>query len=439
MKDNRLIQIEQIEVKINELVMYIIRKFVYIFAIAILFSISVPLLKYYLSIKMNDKAIGGEQEYENQKLAIYEKQLDEYYRQYETMTDYSENSLLLKLDQDNTYALVIQFIIDTDTENLVDITTAYSNYYSNGNMSEEMKKLSDKNEGQYLEEIIRLNCSTYSNYESSSIINVKIYGDSEEFCKSYSEVIKKVIYDFSAKLNSADKKNEIKILSEEIVVGSFADIKSAKESKIAYIANLETNISNLSISIDEIRNSISVDGKNVATKKIFDLKYVVIGFFGGIVLATIAFCIIYIFSNKIKYAKEISEYTNMLLLGKISNNGTFNKKVNSGYDIDKQVELIINKIQMMYEIENKKINMISVSKDKDKITSVFKNVDIDAEQISVYGDITEDIDTIKRFKNSYDNIVLVMYARHTNYNHINDILKICYTKQSKILGYIYVE
>lgn len=445
MLNNKYIKVEQIEVKISELVKYIARKAILILMVSLIVAILLPVSKLYLDARVNaNKNVeSDEYKYEVMKLTRYETQLQEYYKQYESMVDYRDKSIIMNMDSNNVYVLSIQFIIEADREELTDIMTAYSNYYLNGDMAKDMCDLNNKIEEKYLDEIISVNCSNYSNYETSSVLNVKLYGMNEEFCGSYSSMIKEVIMEFGKKIDSVGRENEINILQEEIVKGSFSEIKVAQDSKNANLANLETNISNLKIEIENIKSEVGVGNRLANTNEGFDIKYLFLGFGLGMCITVVGLSIIYIFSNKVKYAEEVAENTDMILLGKFKalENTLFDRFFKCKRNNELQKEIVINKIKMLYDTNNGKINAISVS-DKNyyhKAKSFFEKLDISSTELCINGDITSDIDAMKLFDNSHENIVLIIYRGRTKYININDVLEICNIKKITVLGYIYVE
>ena len=441
MKQHRCIQVEQIEVKISKLIKYIIKKSINILIIAIIFACLFPATKYYLDSRSgtNVNENDDENKYELMKMGVYQEQLEEYYKEYQSMLNYKETSIVMQLDYDNVYTLTMQFVVNASDEEITDITTAYYNYYQNGDLAYDMSVLDGMIDQKNISELIKVNCSSYANYETSSIINVKLYAMNEEICKKYVEIIKEALQKFSKKLDENGKENEISILSEAIVKRQAAEVKTIQDSINSYIADLDTNITNLKAKIEQCVVATSSVSQEVGIES----RFVVLGFIVGAFFAIMILSVIYIFSNKVKYAEEVAEYSDLTYLGtyRASKKTIIEKLFRCNCSNVLQKEIINNKIKMLYQIDDENIGVISISGDKfaGHVDDIFAFDKQDAITVSVIGDIIKDVEAMKLFSNSSKRVIFVISGACTKYGQINDVIEICNIKNTDVLGYIYVE
>ena len=441
MKQHRCIQVEQIEVKISKLIKYIIKKSINILIIAIIFACLFPVTKYYLESRSgtNVNENDDENKYELMKLDVYQEQLEEYYKEYQSMLNYMETSIVMQLDYDNVYMLTMQFVVNASDEEIMDITTAYYNYYQNGDLAYDISVLDGMIDQKNISELIKVDCSSYANYETSSIINVKLYATNEEVCKKYVEIIKEAMQKFSKKLDENGKENEISVLSEAIDKRKATEVKTIQDSKNSYITNLDTNITNLKMKIEQCAVATSSASQEVG----IETKFIVLGFIVGAFFAIIILSVIYIFSNKVKYAEEVAEYSDLTYLGsyRASKKTIIEKIFRSNCSNVLQKEIINNKIKMLYEIENEDIGAISVCRDKNAgyVEEMFAFDKQNAVRVRVIGDVIKDVEAMKLFSGSFKRVVVVISGEYAKYGQINDIIEICNIKNTDIIGYIYVE
>lgn len=446
MNQYKKIEINEVEVKFGELIKYLFRNIIGIVGFALLMMVVIPALILLLNKNSidDDIAIQNEGKYNSQRLQMYKEQLSAYSKRYESLLNKQKESILMKLDPNDLYVLSIQFIVDTTDENEMDVMTAYSNYCLNGNLATDMFGMNNSIEEKYLNEIIKATCSDYSAYEISAVLDVKVYGYSEEFCISYANIVKESFALFSDKLTEHGKENRVEVISEKIFNGSDAGIKKIQDEINTSISTLELDIAKIKSNISSLENNgVEIDDEwDDYSNSEHNILYVIIGFFGGLIIALIVVAIKYIFSNNIKYAEEISEYTGIVFLGKLKcSKNTIGTKIievlfrNSKYSNEIQEKIILSRLKVLYSVDGKnEIDVIGRCNEE-----VIKNIKFDKFSFNNIGDIIENPDSIERFDNASENVLLVISSSNTNYIYVNEILEFCNIRKTNIIGYIYVE
>lgn len=449
MKECKQIKINEIEVKIVELLKYICRNIVSIIFVSLIIMIIVPSLKY-LFDRMNADSNDGTELYvwtETQKLKEYKEQLNIFNNRYLAEKEYKNQSLIMKLDSKNINIATLQFYVIAQEEMMLDVMTAYSNYADNGDLVADIYEMDKSVEAKYLKEIIKVNCSSYSNFDASAVINVKIYGENKEICSGYVDKVKNAFDNFSYLLNGVGIENEIKIFSETYHVGQDSNIRVLQENQNTLISKLESDIINLTTTIEMMQQNgiVSADEEEILKKEeSFDMRYVILGAVVGIVISVIFLSIKYIFSGKIKYSEELAEYLNIPVFGEVNickksfGDKIFNKKFVDNWET--QSKLISCKIASMCVEESiSQVDIIGLLEADmiSKTEELTLKLEQEGIKLKVTGDIVNDFNAIKLFDKGEKAVIIAVAPKNTSYKYVNNVIEFCNIKKVNILGYVF--
>lgn len=450
--ENTKLKREQIEINIVEMFKYVCVRSLWVLLFAIVIAILIPLLKYAGDKRetTNIQSTSEEEMQEEEQLQNYMDNLEFYENVYQTEMNYRKNSILMKLDYKNINVGIIQFYVNANDEDLLDVMTAYSNYGNDGALLSDIYKLDNTVGETYLKEIIKLTCSNYSNYETSSVISVRVYAESEEDCSHYTQLVIQRLEEYSDLLNDVGIQNELNQFYEKYYIGQDSAVWTTQKNHNTTVKELENNITSIKNNIDMLKSQMDVqaDGsEKLASSVSFSIKYAIVGFALGLILAIIFFVIKYIISGKLKYPGELNEATGILYIGKIHGNiRNISEKI-FGDILFKDRFALVREESMIYKIkslcEHYKTTEVTVIGDKkamdeeglNELTARLKKENV---VMKMTGDVVSDITAMKSLTTD-ESVVIAIKSGSTSYAYVEELVKLCAIKKSNIIGYIYID
>lgn len=452
--ENAKLKREQIEINIVEMFKYICVRSVWVLLFAVIIAIIVPSLKY-----VNDKknvtdmqeALGNSTQ-ETDKLQSYIKELELYENAYKTEKEYRDNSVLMKLDYKNINTAAVQFYVSADEEYLLDALSAYTIYSNDGGLVADICEIDNSINESYLKEIIRVTCSNYGSYDVSSLIGIRIYGESRESCEHYVEIVTQVLNEYSDLLNSIGIQNKIDMIYENYYVALDNTVWTSQKTLNNTITEIENNIAVVQTEIDMLRSQGVTSAEEIlnsnAEKNVaFSIKYAIVGFAIGLILALMFLVIKYLISSKVKYANELSEATGIQLIGdiRVNRKGISNRLFKNLIFKDKYAavreERLIYKVKSMCDYHKaEEVTIIGNSEacEVDKVKSIEERLKEQKIALKKTGDVVNSIEAMKKL-NSCENVIIVVLSNKTSYAYIEELMKLCAVKEANVLGYIYFD
>ncbi len=272
-----------------------------------------------------------------------------YQKLYSNKEKYIKNSIRMQLDADKVPTMTASYIISdyyevsypviSEVNNINNIVALYSKKLFDSSVIDEVsialgKKIADN----YVKELYSVGL------EANSILNVTVTARSEEECKKVLTVLMKELED---EIPAATEKYEhsITYLDTYYSVNANNNILSEQQTHVDALKNYQ----NLMLTVG---NSLTTDQKALYTKLLnggdmedsyseveenneivednkpqdtvvvrsFDIKYAVLGLFGGAFIIIALICVQYILSQTIKTKDEFTDLFKVNILGVNKNN-----------------------------------------------------------------------------------------------------------------------
>lgn len=443
-KESTMLKKEQIEINIVEMIKFIWSKSIWVIVCAIIIAILIPSLKYIVE-KNNvedTENIVEDVMTDSDILQSYTSSLEIYEKAYATEKDYRENSILMNLDYKNINTATIQFYVKAEEQMLLDALTAYTNYSNDGGLVSDVYKIDDTISERYLKEIIKVTCSNYGSYDVSSVIGIKVYGRDKDECSYYVGLVINALEAYSKLLNETGINHSIEKFYENYYMGQDSTVWTVQKNLTSTMTELENNITNIQTQIDTLRENgvkLPEEIENINSgeaKATFSIKYAIVGFVIGLILAIIFLIIKYMVNDKVKYATELSEITEISFIGEVLNK---KEKCKDKYALVKS-ERLIYKIQSICKYyKTNEITLIgNVESCSEELATISDRLNKEEIKVKVTGDVVGSIDAMKAF-GSDESVILVALANETSYTYVEEIIKLCAVKESNVLGYIYIK
>lgn len=435
LEGNKKMEKNSFEINVLELIIYICKKAVWIFLISLVVAFGISGAKY-----MSDKAkytSGQENQNDSYQSQQYELNLEHlrfYKEAYESRKEYERESILMSLDSYNINVASIDFFVETKEEQIVDIMTAFSVYGNEGGLVEDIYKKNNEIGEKYLYEIVKIVCSTYENYGSSSVMNVRIYGKTKEQCQQLASLVRESLVEYSNQLNEIGIENNIKECNESYFMDKDGNIFSIQTNFIKSLQEIEEQIAileqeNALFAAQGVIPSSQIGASDAVANVSFSGKYFIIGLALGLIVAVCIFAFKFILSGKVKYATEVSEVKEIDYIGSIQ----MSKKSNE------QLNKLTHRIKWTCDFYNT---------DNISVVGQFTKYEADVQELldarinkhgvngKIIGDIVSDIDAMNKLS-AGDNVIIAIVENESSYTYINSLIENCALKKATVMGYIY--
>lgn len=319
-------------VTIWDLFWKLIRKWRFLICMAVIFAVLVGAGKYLKdvkNIKVTSQEIKTLDEMQND---LTEEESQQLARAFNIQTrlqnkyEYIENSVLMKLDANNSQRAALIYYVDTEykvslmedfeLDKSKDIINAYAVYLEQNGFFESLEKLVDwKKDYEYLSELLAFDYDI----ETSSF-NVYIYGETEEQRDQICEAIANILDDYSQSLQEKVGNHKL-ILVDKFEVPRTGEELKQKQAKVTdEIEGLEDKLNSLKSNLSDTQLMI-LEGEEIqqptSTNAVLNVKFIIMGAFLGIVLGAVWIVFKFTFNKKVQFANEVTNIFGIPLLGRI--------------------------------------------------------------------------------------------------------------------------
>lgn len=379
-----------IDIELKDLLWEFLRRWRMIVVLALVCGVGLTAYQYRLDMQKTDVKIVKKTQAELEK-AMGEQDLDEVSgavaikNQLDQKSAYMDASVLMKINPYEENVVLLQYYIDSDTENIAgNATDAYNAYIQDGylaqavadtgayemnvvSMTELISTAMDMG-GLYINtgnasQNINLSIPE-SSYENS--ISVKIIGRSEEEAERMAADVKNVLVSYEKKLIDTIGAHQLRLLEEcnmVLVDQTLAELQNRNSIAIKTLTNnldsMKNEMTSDQISLYVYRTTVlkedeTVQNGSVTTvikKAAISVKHAIIGAVIGAILACGIIFVFYLFAAALRNGEEIKTLYGVKLLGCVNITAFEKKKVFAFVDriITKLQNL--NKKELSYEQE----------------------------------------------------------------------------------------
>lgn len=416
---NVLFDTDNIQFNFVDAIKYILKHFKTILFVTLVFAIVVPSLKYVLdvnSVKAGEESI--EVQMLRDELKENQKQFKDTQKAYELEVEYWNQSIIMQIQEKEVHTMVAQFYVEASEENLTNAVNAYLNYIKNGALFAEIYDKDKTIETKYLQEIISVSYTTTTVSKDSAIFDIKLVHVNQEDCMKYAGYIKDIILNYRDVLENVGVESELKIVDESYFVAKNNEYKKLQEAEITTIEGLRKKIDALEIKVTELE-------KNFINPS-FSIKYMVLGGFVGAFVIVLVLLMKYILNVNIKTPEEISERTEISMLGKAMRS-------------EPDTQLLIARIHSLF-LKNEDKTVYVIGKIEDDVREYWEKVQLEVKKynidLSILGDVVNDPEAVNVFEDNV-NVIWCVSNKNTSYKYLNVLMDSCRIKNAKILGYAY--
>lgn len=469
---------KEIYISVKDLFAECIRKAWVIIVSMIAFAVLLGAYKY-ISDKNNSIESVGEEK-NNIEDTLQELNVEDYnevmayvntYNHVTRQKEFLNDSAIMNIDPFHVDTANLQYYVKAADENQEDgIVVAYLSYIKNG-IAEDIHQLDDSLSTEDINSLITCDATgpidSKDNMvmpQNTNVINIYVYGQSQEQSKNLAENVKTCLENYSKKLNGFGE-NSISIINETYTVGNSNSLLLYQNDKINTLSVWGTRMqeeekriseSNLDIAkqVIAIDNEEETDKDESATEETqtvrISKKFIVLGAAGGMLLAVFVIVIVYILDGKLKTAKELHIMYELRAFGavtqdkpsaldklanKICYKGTKENQANENPSVCiSQISTLCKNLgvkDVLFVGEEAAIGTI----EKLDFKKELEKYDV---KVSFAGDILDD-DNAVRALSSDKKVILVEKARKSYYANIDQRISEIQNQGVEILGYITVK
>ncbi len=393
------------------------------------------------------------------------------YRHLMRQKAYINDSAIMNIDPYHVNTANLQYYVATsDKSKEDDVVVAYLSYIKNG-LAQDINEIDDSISAEDINSLISCDATGVVEEkdkaiisQNTNVINIYIYGKSDEQCQKMAENVKNCIEDYEKTLNGFEQ-NTISIIDESYTVANSKTLATYQNDKINTISSWNTKMKdeekNISESNLEIaKQVISLDDEEEADKKDSSLqetqtvsinkKYIVLGGVVGIFFSVFIVVVVYILDGKLKTSKELQIMYELRAFGAVTQDkqSALDKLANKiCYKGTKENQANENPSVCISQIstlcKNLGVKDVLLVGEEAAIGTIEK-LDFKKElekydvKVSFAGDILDD-DNAVRALSSDKKVILVEKARKSYYANIDQRISEVQNQGVEILGYITVK
>lgn len=308
----------------------------------------------------------------------------EYQQEYVDGLAYYQNSVKMQLNPECVPTVRLQYMVDNHYEVVYptiekkDTTKDIVNSFAGRIMSDDVNEavaaaLGMEENAAYTRELID------AKYTENSLLTITIVAENENDCDAIAEIVKSKINAEMASVRSVFGDFDLTLASETYFENADKDLITVQQQMMTSLNGLKTAISNLINGMTDDQKSyyyalldneeIITSGKDetdttdafvmpemtVPEITYVNVKYIVIGFFLGIVVACGWMMFKYIVSGNLRMVRDVQEVFGIAVLGCITTkkHKVF-KKPYDAFSEEEQVEMIVSGMQIVAEKEHMK-------------------------------------------------------------------------------------
>ncbi len=256
--------------------------------------------------------------------------------------------------------------------------------------------------------------------KDNNLIDINVYYSDEEIANSILNDLENKLLSYNDELSNSIGTNKLTLVSENIYKGFNNDIVSVQKSKVNFINELITSITDTQKQLNSLYTSESTN--NVSFKKVF-VKYGVIGFVGMSFAMCVYYALAFIFSDKVYSANEFKDKTKIKVVGNLTFSKNNDKYINWINMLEKRptindYELIASNIKA-YGNTNKVLLSGNLEDSiKEDIVSNLKKLLKNVEIISC-GSLLTDSNAVNEL-DSVDSVILLAKCNKSSYKTIKE-------------------
>lgn len=270
---------------------------------------------------------------------------------------YLDNSILMQIDPYHKARHVMLYCIDSAVrEELPGITESYLNFVLNGGAEDALIKSGDSWEmdKSYLAEVITAYQKTYSfpyqavlnsredsNQNEESVFYVEITGMNAGEAEKMALDIQEILKEYSAKVKKKAGEHRLTLVSTAASITADSGLQSLQKEKKALVSSNRTNLKTMTDAFSReqmaayknetgLENEEGREETGIAEpgeNSISVIKYVLIGFIGGVIAYCSIYLCWYIFGDTVKSMEEMKRLYTFPFYGGITMEGNGGKSV----------------------------------------------------------------------------------------------------------------
>lgn len=487
---------EEREISISELLWKIVKEWRIVIVFAVVFAVALGAYKYHSdSAAIESSKNEAKVSIEDMEAGLSDDEVKSVEKAKEIQTQqaeklkYQTESIMMNLNPYAENVATLQYYVDTDyTMNLSqdieqdytdELVSSYSTYIENGGLGNAaLAAIGWDTDCAYFNELIKLGGRvtvdgnvTNSVAADGATFTIYVIGESEKNCAELSSIVQKIVADYQTKLVTEIGAHTLSLIDEyQSVIVDEALI--AKQSDLnAQIANFQTQLDTLEATMseaalavlhqdeqqdtDEEANTETDTGAQLAdipASAHISVKYIILGFVLGIVIACVWIALRYILNCTVKTSGELTTLYGVRLFGD-RHVADSKKKIFAGIDTwlnhlknknplsaEEQQELILTNLRVTCKQESiqkifatSSLHMSETDKEVVmNLTSSLKEYGIEM----VYGDnILRNAASIEQMAEIGQVVVFEKLGR-SDYTSIEKELTLCEEQKAKVLGVV---
>ncbi|MDF1494085.1 hypothetical protein [Caproiciproducens sp. CPB-2] len=340
---------------LKEFIITILRRWKMIVILALAFCVlgggykAVPILlngadSGILSDKLKTNYEQEAEAYQNQKTSL-ENAISTIQSEQSEAAKYNINSIFMKINPYKVNVAALDIYVKTDHKIVSDITyqipdyaeqivDAYSVLIQSGSMYESMiKDLNLNTEQRYLRELINIADNTYNGNERDNridgdirILSIQVSSPDAKMSAQIKDYLLQCIIDNKDQMTDRLGKHTLEVINNSEYSSIKMDIYATQKNYLAQSAELTKS---LNAKQDELKNLQQPDASTLQTELTGQsafleygksiIKFMLLGFFGGILLGVLLAFFIDVFNNSIQNDYEIRKMYKLQYFGRIPN------------------------------------------------------------------------------------------------------------------------
>ena len=458
---------EEVEIDMREVFAYIARKFKTVLLWGVVFMLVIGGYRCYQNVSAlkDEDTIAAEQaDYENNlalynaQKAAYEAQIDNIYDQLNNEKEYQEHSVLMSIDPYNEYRDTITYYVYTDYQIMpgmdyqnvdpaLSIIAAYAAAAENVDLdSEILKNMNVEITARDLQELISVDCDRNANIETATrVMTITTIGNTQELADQLMSYVKEQINNQTDTITTQIGAHELRVIDETSAVVMDQDLQYVLTGYNNTIVTLQENLASAQESLNALEEPEAPTGGSRKYAVLNTLKYAMIGFLIGVLLAALFIGIAFVNKDLCSEEDELTVRYGIPVLGSIVSPGKQNafekwsdqiRGIHRNSVAEEQQYALI--AEYLHQLKNKSDNIAIVSDmDAEQARKIVEHLKEYVSPINlVYsGNTTNDAEAM-RSMNDQDAVLLLTDRNYSTRRNVVNILKNCSNCGKEICGAI---
>lgn len=259
--------------------------------------------------------------------------------------EYVENSPLMQINPYNEDRITMQFAIQTETGNSLDILNAIQSYINQKGIAEDLKKEYPDIDNNYVSELVSFECDNDalrelpdSNYvlTQANIFSVQVLQIDETSCQKLADAVLDCLAAYQVQTNERLGSYQLELLNESYLKAVDSELQSYQYSKVDSLISMQDRVTNQMAALSDTQNQvlsgmlsneeiIEIDSVNkesaIAQESItvsISKKYLGIGILAGIILGIILIVLRYVTRGTLNLSVEFQNMFNIRTFGQVN-------------------------------------------------------------------------------------------------------------------------